>query len=291
MENIFNKKFWINHWENDRAGDTSEVHKGFSTSRYWDKASLSYNRDEGEIKSRRLDKTISCFKTSQLLFEGMRVLDIGCGTGMLSIELAKHGAQVVALDFSRGMLERFKADTPSKIKDNIQILHEDWFAVDIEKNKWENAFDLVIAFMSPGVSTPEAFFKMMECSRNGCAIRGWASKSSSPIVAELWKKIMGSPLKDKPQSILYKINLLFSMGYFPEITFDTIHWDQMVSFQDEYDRQVAFFQKVSDLPLEKIKKVVHDHLEPVSDNNMILRQQQGLTATAVWKIPERRTSG
>ncbi len=40
---------------------------------------------------------------------GLRVADIGCGTGRHAIELTRRGAKVTALDFSEGMLEKAKA--------------------------------------------------------------------------------------------------------------------------------------------------------------------------------------
>src|ERR1700693_2644782 len=36
---------------------------------------------------------------------GDRVLDVGCGTGALSLALAEHGAQVVGMDASQSYLE------------------------------------------------------------------------------------------------------------------------------------------------------------------------------------------
>jgi hypothetical protein len=97
---------------------------------------------------------------------------------------------------------------------------------------------------------------------------------------------MGIPLTDKPQSILYKINLLFSLGFFPEITFDTIEWEQSVSVKDEFDSQMAFFQKVSQKSTAELDRIIHDYLAAVSTSNQIIRQHKGLTATAVWKIDD-----
>lgn len=284
MGTIFNADFWINQWENDKQNDTYTVHRGFSTPEYWDKAAGTYNGNKKERLSRRLEKTLLFFKAGGLLFEGMSVLEIGCGTGLLSLALAAKGAKVTALDFSTGMLEKFKEDITPDVKDNITILHEDWHKIDVKTRGWEKKFDLVIAFMSPGVASPKAFFKMMSCSKKGCAIRGWAAKKSHPIIFELWKRIMNTSLEDKPQSILYKINLLFAMGFFPEITFDTVEWDQSGPVDKEVERQMSFFKKVSGKTDAELEKIIRPYLESISADNQIVSTHEGLTATAVWKI-------
>ena len=66
MDSVFNKHFWINEWENDKKGDTFNVHQGFSTPEYWDKAAVTYDQDKKEVKNRRLEKTMSFLKGSGL---------------------------------------------------------------------------------------------------------------------------------------------------------------------------------------------------------------------------------
>lgn len=286
MDNIFNKEFWLNEWDKDKKSDTYCVHKGFSTPEYWDKVASTYDRNEKEVKNRRLEKTFGFFERSGLLFKGMNVLEIGCGTGSLAIELARYGANVTALDFSTAMLEEFRRSITPSIEKNITILCEDWHKIDIKAKAWVKKFDLVIAFMSPGVASPESFFKMMECSQKGCAIRGWSAKRTHPILMDLWAKIMGTALEDKPQSILYKINLLFSLGFFPEITFDTIEWDQTVSVTEELKGQIAFFKKVSDKPAQELERIIQHYLESISKDNLIERKHKGMTAMAVWRMDE-----
>ncbi len=284
MDTIFNQAFWINEWEKDKSSDTYAVHKGFSTPEYWDKASTTYDKSKKEVEDRRLEKTLGLLGQKGLLFEGMKVLEIGCGTGLLAMALAKNGACVTALDFSQGMLDRFYQRLSPDLADRIIILSEDWHKLDIQKKDWEKQFDLVVAFMSPGVASADSFFKMMACSKNGCAIRGWAARKQSPILMDLWEKIMDSTLDDKPQSILFKINLLFSLGLFPDIVFDTVEWDQKISLEQEFDNQMAFFSKVSDKPGTLLEKIIHEHLESISSQKIITKKQKGLTATAVFSV-------
>ena len=69
------------------------------------------------------------------------VLDLGCGTGRYSIPLAKRGAKVTAVDFTKGMLEiaRKKA---KKEKLNIEFKQGD-----ITKYNPDKKFDLIISML------------------------------------------------------------------------------------------------------------------------------------------------
>lgn len=284
MESVFTPEFWLTQWENAKKEDTYEVHKGFSSVEYWDKVSAGYDKNKGEQASRKLEKTMDFFRRKDLVFPGMKVLDIGCGTGRLATAFARQGAAVTAIDFSKGMLDRFRQELPEELQSNVHILFEDWKSLDVKSMGWEKQFDLVIAFMSPAVSTPESFFKMMSLSKNGCAMRGWSARRKHPILDDLWQMIMNKPLDDKPQSILFKINLLFSMGLFPDLMFDTVEWRQTVSLEEELESQTAFFSRVSDLPEKKLESVIRTYLEAIVKDGSIVRDHKGATLTAIWNV-------
>ncbi len=50
--------------------------------------------------------------------KGQRVLDAGCGTGYLSVLLAKAGASVTAVDYAPGMLAAAQAKLASMVRPN-----------------------------------------------------------------------------------------------------------------------------------------------------------------------------
>lgn len=283
MTDVFLQDFWIDKWKKDIKSDVFNVHKGYATSSYWDKASETYNKEKKK-KDLRYKKLISLLEAHALLFENMKVLDIGCGPGNYAIKLAEKKIKVTALDFSEPMLKRLETNTSLTLKKNIKIVCSDWHKINIIKKGWEKKFDLVLALMSPGVSTPEAFFKMMRCAKKACAISGWAARQNHPVLSALWKKIMKTPLNDKPQSIFYKINLLFCLGFYPDIAFDKVKWTKKVSLKQEFESQMAFFTKVSKKSSKNLEKIIYDYLITISKKNNIFIKRSGVTATAVWRI-------
>lgn len=88
----------------------------FTEEKYWDKVAQEfdmYYEEEKDALRRAIDKIFrkgmkerydltlqECKNVS-----GKKILDIGCGTGRVAIELAKRGARVVGIDFSRNMLD------------------------------------------------------------------------------------------------------------------------------------------------------------------------------------------
>lgn len=70
-----------------------------------------------------------------------RVLDIGCGSGVLAREMAKHAREVVAVDQDRAALIRAGAGDPDG---RVDLRHGDACALPLRDDEWET-FDVVHA--------------------------------------------------------------------------------------------------------------------------------------------------
>jgi len=71
---------------------------------------------------------------------GMRVLDVGCGTGVVAITAARQGATVTGTDLTPALLER--------ARENARIAEVDiqWLEADVEELPFEDAkFDVVLS--------------------------------------------------------------------------------------------------------------------------------------------------
>jgi SAM-dependent methyltransferase len=69
-----------------------------------------------------------------------RVLDVGCGTGVVAVTAARIGANVTGLDLTPELL--------SRARENAQLAHVaiDWYEGDVEELPFENSrFDVVVS--------------------------------------------------------------------------------------------------------------------------------------------------
>ena len=75
---------------------------------HWDKRAETYSFKDAP------DEYLRVFITKAGIAGGERVLDMGCGTGSLSLALAGMGCSVIAADFSEGMLSRVRENAVSR---------------------------------------------------------------------------------------------------------------------------------------------------------------------------------
>lgn len=74
------------------------------------------------------------FYLDQALAGGGPVLEIGCGTGRLSIPLARAGHEVWAVDVSAGMLAQLQAklaEEPEAVRQRVHVVRQDAAALDL----------------------------------------------------------------------------------------------------------------------------------------------------------------
>jgi len=99
----------------------------------------------------------------------IKILDLGCGTGRHSIELAKRGYQVVGIDLSASLLKRAKQKA---LEQNLEI---DFQKYDARKLSFCEEFDLVIMICEgafPLMETDEMNFQILQNVANALKSNG-----------------------------------------------------------------------------------------------------------------------
>lgn len=94
-----------------------------------------------------------------------RVLDLGCGTGALAVEMARKGLGVVAVDISPPMLAQAAQRVRElNVEDQVTLRHVG--AVDLDTAFEDDSFDAVVStLVFSELSNDEIEYALIECRR------------------------------------------------------------------------------------------------------------------------------
>lgn len=117
-----------------------------SWSQFFESHAASYDQNPFTFNTvAEVDFLLSLFP----LTKGMSILDIGCGTGRHSIELAKRGFRVTGLDFSAAMLGKARKKAMDA---NVDV---EWMEADATDFKLDRVYDAAICLCEGAVGLVE----------------------------------------------------------------------------------------------------------------------------------------
>ena len=101
---------------------------------------------EWDLKPERVKSAKKVSDKLKSLFDlkGMDILDYGAGTGLVSFDLCEDARRVVAMDYSKGMLEEIEKKAQKVGIDNVHTRQHDMNKEDLPKEQ----FDLFISSMT-----------------------------------------------------------------------------------------------------------------------------------------------
>jgi len=202
---------------------------------HWDKRAEEFNRST-KGKSDRTERQVASLQ----LDPDYTVLDVGAGTGRLSVPIAKRVGSVTAVDQSRGMLDCLEENMAEEGLTNVQYIQKRWedveLGVDIEPH------DIVIASHSLGMfDLQEAIAKMDAAAKKGVYIFTSASKwFFDDLEEELWERVYDrSPRRGggwrSDYMLLY--NILHDMGIYANVEIrDSEHVQRYESLDEAVER-------------------------------------------------------
>jgi SAM-dependent methyltransferase len=283
---LSNPAFWVAEWRAALARLAFPTGGAYAQRARWDRMAAGYGRGPaGEAKrAKELDDTIAEFRARGFLGEGVRVLDVGCGTGRWAIPFARAGAQVTALDFSPGMLQRLREEFPADLAARVEILEADWSDLDLAARGWEQRFDLAFAWMTPAVRDPDTFLKLHHASRRGCCYRGWSATRRDSLIAGLWESLKGTSMPPMCADIVLPFNLLYAMGIVPRIEFRPTGWEREEAVEEAARSLRDTFEGATDLPDAALAARVDEFLAPLAVDGRVMSRTTGRVGTMVWDV-------
>ncbi len=108
---------------------------------------------------------------------GMKILDVGCGTGNFSIKMARQGINVTGIDISEKMLE-FAHSRASQEKLAIEFRKMDTQNLTFQDNIFDGVFSMAtIEFVSDPNKMIEEMFRV--CKKGGPIVVGTINRDST----------------------------------------------------------------------------------------------------------------
>ncbi len=153
---------------------------GAAARTYWDVKAQTYPRPDDPAVQAKAERLRQLAVGCGVSFAVERVLDLGAGTGVHALALARQAQQVVALDLSADMLAPLRA---LKLP-NVECRSEDWAGVDLGPRGWCRGFDLVWAAMTPLAGDAALLAKLEAASRGLCCAITWGRERSDPVIEQ-----------------------------------------------------------------------------------------------------------
>ncbi|AJC91622.1 SAM-dependent methyltransferase [Campylobacter subantarcticus LMG 24377] len=144
----------------------------------WDKKAKTYTRfslELNEIQKATFEKIGS--------LDGKKVVDIGCGSGVWTLHLAKKAKEVLGVDNASAMLEILKEDALKNDINNIKTINLKF------ENFYKNntlKFDLAFLSMSPALQNEKDYQAFLNLAPKKVYL-GWASRRKSSFLDPIFE--------------------------------------------------------------------------------------------------------
>jgi len=149
---------------------------------FWDAKARTFPRyEEGEHNYEA--GVLKTIREHGVDFCGKSVLDVGCGSGMYTLRLAREAERVTAVDISGVMLDILRQDAAALGVDNIDYVHSDWAEFDARRT-----FDVVFCSMTPAIESDESREKLLGHAWGWTVFMGFAGRMESDVMAGLFER-------------------------------------------------------------------------------------------------------
>ena len=206
---------------------------------FWDRMAQHYPMPFDEPTLADTMRALVLAKCQGVEIAHRTILDIGCGTGIYTLPLAREAAMVTGLDDSESMLGRMiEAATAAGLRNVVPVMAS-WKTVDPAVHGFEKAFDIAWVSMSPAVQTLPDFEKMEQCARTWCVYIGWGRKRKNDLMGDIFR-LHGLPF-GPPPGVEAAYDILVRSGRAPCVPkFFDASWEWKGTVEDALEEMAGF---------------------------------------------------
>ncbi len=219
----------------------------------------------------------------KLIMKGVRVLDIGCGPGSLTMALTDHHIQVTALDRSREMIRMVKqklANRPVPPGDSaVCALTGDWQALpDMPVH------DVAIAAFFPEACSPDGILHLETLATEACVLIMGDGRETFPLRRQIWDQVMPAPCPSSGFHHVCAAGYLSAAGKSPRISRLSIP----VTLEVDEAAATSFFHayfSMFRIPARDLAPAIHQALYPCLNRGRVCVQGTTHLVMAGWHPP------
>lgn len=207
--------------------------------RHWSYLAKSYDFALGSDTKRAKD-TVALLRQKGAITPDTVTMDIGCGTGVFSIELAGVCAHVYALDYSAGMLEKLSEKLDAQGITNVTLINADWKTFDVRS--LEREISLSVSCLNTGMRDYDSLIKINEITKGYCCYITSSGVTKASRRNELQELVFGRTLTSAGGGdIIYPFNIIYALGYRPELSYIPCKWRREKSPEAALEEMVRDF--------------------------------------------------
>ncbi len=149
----------------------------------WDKKAKNYARYSEELNDVQ-KQSFEELSNLNIDFKDKSIIDIGCGTGVWTLHLARNAREITALDNASAMLEILKEDAENLALNNIKYENLS-FTQWADKNQ-NTQFDIAFLSMSPALQNEKDYNFFKDLAKVKIYL-GWADYRKSDFLDPIFK--------------------------------------------------------------------------------------------------------
>jgi len=140
--------------------------------------------------------------------------------------------------------------------------------------------------MTPGISGPETFDKMMTASKNVCYYSNFVNRKWDSSYYELYQTLFGEKFPDGGYGFSVPFMYLYTMGYRPAIKLSKNIWKSDETIEGMVDTVSGFFSGTKDIT-DEMKGRMKKYFEDRAEGGIYHSTSDVVTGMMVWEKNQR----